>query len=73
MYKEIIEYKQCEQCKMCKDSILKAHNMGTRKVTCITLHTRDTREGGRKRRVGKTNRNNYGINGRIILKWIIRK
>jgi hypothetical protein len=50
---------------MRKDSILKAHNMGTRKVTCITLHTC---EGGGKRRVGKTNGNNYGVGGRIILK-----
>jgi len=58
---------------MRKDSILKAHNMGTRKVTCITLHMCDMCEGGGKRRVSKTNGNNYGVGGRKILKWIIRK
>jgi hypothetical protein len=30
-------------------------------------------EGGGKRRVSKTNGNNYGVGGRKILKWIIRK
>jgi len=60
-------------CTMCKDSILKAHNMSNRKVTCITLHTYDVCEGGIKRRVGKTNGSRWEYNIKMDHKEIGRE